>query len=155
MTETDNVRLAAANLLLDRGVRYVISDMPLFWQLLRLNRIEIRPLKAGTLMEISRIIDENKLDRIETADEGMKKLGAIVMLISVAILNHRYRIKYFSGILSKILLWRIPVKALFNIFYHIIRVNNLTDFTNITRYFNHQAEMLMSPKIPGQQGMGS
>ncbi len=147
MTNTDNVRLAAANLLLDRGVRYVISDAPLFWQLLRLNRIEIHPLKAGTLIEISRIIDENKLDKIETADEAFNRLNPIVMLIATAILNHRIRIKYLSKILTRILLWKIPLNVLLSIFYHIAQVNNLTDFTNITRYFNHQVKMLMNPKI--------
>ncbi|GAB6010240.1 hypothetical protein [Dysgonomonas reticulitermitis] len=155
MTDSDNVRLAAANLLLDRGVRYVISDAPLFWQLLRLNRVDIRPLKAGALIEIGRIIDENKLDKIETVDEAKLKIEAIVKIIAVAVLNHRGKIKYFSPFLSKILLWKVPVKVLFSIFYHIIQVNNLTDFINITRYFNHQVQMLMNPKIQGQQEMGS
>lgn len=150
MTNTDNVRLAAANLLLDRGVRYVISDAPLFWQLLRLNRIVIRPFKAGTIMEIGRVIDENKLNEIKTDADAKKSIDKISLIIAISVLNNRRKIKYFSKILSRIFLWKIPVKVLFTIFYHIMRLNSLTDFMSITRYFEHQAKMMLEPKNLGQ-----
>ncbi|NDV95365.1 hypothetical protein D0T84_10610 [Dysgonomonas sp. 521] len=155
MASTNNVRLAAANMLLDRGVRYTISDAPLFWRLLRLNKIEISPLKAGAIIEISRIIDEDKLDKIETIDEAKRKLDRIALLIAVAVLNNRIKIKYLSVYLSKVLLWKVPLNILLTIFYHIIQVNHLTDFTNITRYFAIQARMMMNPKDMGQQEAGS
>lgn len=150
MTNTDNVRLAAANLLLDRGVRYVISDAPLFWQLLRLNRIVIRPFKAGTIMEISRVIDENKLNEIKTHADAKKSIDKISLIIAISVLNNRKKIKYFSKILSGIFLWKMPAKVLFTIFYHIMRLNSLTDFMSITRYFEHQARMMLDPKNLGQ-----
>jgi hypothetical protein len=155
MTNTNNVRLAAANMLLDRGVRYTISGAPLSWQLLRLNRIKINPLKAGTIIEISRIIDENKLDKIETVSGIKEKLDSITLLVAVSILNNRRKIKYFSPVLSKVLLWKIPLNILLTIFYHIVQVNHLADFTNITRYFAIQAQMMMDPKNMGQQATGN
>lgn len=155
MTNTNNIRLAAANLLLDRGVKYTIPYAPLFLQLLRLNRIQIRPLKAGTLIEISRIIDENKLNEIETTEQASQKLKPIIQTIAVAILNSKRKIRYFSNTLSNILLWKTPLKVLLTIFYHIIQVNNLTDFINITKYFEHQAQMMMNPKNLGQEEKGS
>lgn len=155
MTKANNVRLAAANMLLDRGVRYTISDAPLLWQLFRLNKIEINPLKAGTIIEISRIIDENELDKIETVNEAKEKLGSIALLVAVSVLNNKEKIKYFSRYLSKVLLWKMPLNVLLTIFYHVVQVNHLADFTNITGYFAIQAQMMMNPKNMGQQGTGS
>lgn len=155
MTNTNNTRLAAANLLLDRGVRYIIPNAPLFLQILRLNQIQIRSLKAGALMEISRIIDENKLYEIETTEQANKKLKFITETIAVAVLNNKRKIRLFSGIFSNLLLWKIPLKTLLAIFYHIMQVNNLTDFMNITKYFEHHAQMMMNPKNLGQEVKGS
>jgi len=155
MLTTNNARLAAANMLLDRGVRYIISDAPLIWKLLRLNRIQIRPLKAGTIMEISRIIDENKLDEIKDNSETKEILESVACLIAIAVLNNKLKIKYFTPLFSKFILWKIPAKIMFSIFYHIIQANNLADFMSITRYFGHQAQMMMNPKNMGQQQTGS
>jgi hypothetical protein len=155
MTDTNNVRLAAANMLLDRGVRYTISNAPLFWRLLRLNRIEIKPLKAGTIIAISRIVDENRLDKTETANQAKEKLDSIALLIATAILNGRGKIKYFSRLLSRVLLWKVPLSILLTLFYHIVQANQLTDFTNITGYFAIQARMMMNPKNTGQHAEGS
>ena len=155
MTNTNNTRLAAANLLLDRGVKYSIPNAPLFLQLLQLNKIEIRPLKAGTLIEISRIIDENKLNEIETTEQANQKLEPIIQTIAVAILNSKRKILYFSNTLSNILLWKIPLKILLAIFYHIMQVNNIMDFMNITKYFEHHVQMMMGPKNLGQEVKGS
>lgn len=152
MTEnTNNVRLAAANMLLDRGIRYTISDTPLLGRLLRLNKIKIHPLKAGTLIEISRIISENKLDKIEESQEAIIKLRYIVSIIAVAILNNKILIKYCTRFLTNLMIWKIPIRALLGIFYQILQVNKLSDFMNITIYFEHQAQMMMNPKNLGQR----
>lgn len=152
---TDNVRLAAANMLLDRGVRYTISDAPLSWQLLRCNRINIRPLKAGTLIEIGRIIDIYKLDKISNANEAILKLESIALMIAMAILNKKYTIRFLAKSISKLLLWKVPAKVLITVFFQILQVNKLTDFMSITKYFEHQTQMMMSPKNLGHQQKGS
>lgn len=155
ITDTDNVRLAAANILLGRGVRYTIPDTPLFWQLFRLNRLHIRPLKAGTLIEISSIIDRYNLNKIEDIGTTYLNLRPIATLIAVSILNGKNKIKLFSSLLTCIILWYIPAKALLSIFYQIVQINNLSDFMNITIYFEHQAQMMMGPKNLGQEIKGS
>ena len=155
ITDTDNVRLAAANILLGRGVKYTIPDTPLFWQLFRLNRLHIKPLKAGTLIEISSIIDRYNLNKIEDVGKTYLNLKAIATLIAVSILNGKMKIKFFSSLLTCIILWYIPAKALLSIFYQIVQINNLSDFMNITIYFEHQAQMMMGPKNLGQEIKGS
>ena len=150
-----NVRLAAANILLDRGVRFTISDAPWYWKLLRINRVCIRPLRAGTIMEISRLIDENELDDIRIQKDANNRLDVIALIIAVAILNGKQTIKLFSGILSKMLLWKIPAHVLQDIYKQVAKVNKLTDFMNITIYFGMQAEMMMNPREMGQEEEGS
>jgi|GEM_PF-1730554 hypothetical protein len=155
MRQIGNVRLAAANILLDRGVRFTIQDAPWYWKLFRINRIHIRPLRAGAIMEISRLIDENGLDDIRIQKDANNKLDAISLIIAVAILNGEYRIKLLSGILSKMLLWKIPAHVLQGIYKQVAKINKLTDFMNITIYFGMQAEMMMSPRQMGQEEEGS
>lgn len=154
-TSTDNVRLAAANILLGRGVKYNIPNTPLFWQLFRLNRLHIRPLKAGTLIEISSIINQYNLNTIEDVETAYLKLKPITKLIAISILNRKKKIRFFSSLLTNALLWSIPAKYLLSIFYQIVQINNLSDFMNITIYFEHQAQMMMGTKNLGQEIKGS
>ena len=150
-----NIRLAAANMLLKRGMRFTISDAPFLWRLFRLNRVRIRPFYGGTLAEISRIMDENGLNDIFRAEQANAKLEAISLLIAVSILNGKSRIKWFSGRLSRLLLWKVPPHTLVDMFFRISSVNKVSDFMNITIYFGIQAQMMMSPKIAGQTEKGS
>lgn len=150
-----NVRLAAASILLDRGVQFTISNAPWYWRLLRINRIHIRPLRAGTIMEISRMIDESELSEIHIQLDANIKLDVITRIIAMAVLNGKYKIKFFSGILSRMLLWKVPAHVLKQIYRHIAKLNKVTDFMNITIYFGIQTEMMMSPKNTGQEKEGS
>ncbi|MDR3057761.1 MAG: hypothetical protein LBU84_06430 [Prevotella sp.] len=150
-----NVRLAAANLLLDRGVRFTIPDAPFYWRLLRLNKIHIRPLRGGTIAEISRLIDEYQLDDVRSVNAINQKLSAISEVIAVAILNNKKAIARFTGRLAKLLLWKVPAHVLIEIFLCISGVNKVSDFTLITVFFCQQATMMMSPRNTGQTGKGS
>ena len=143
-------RKAAARLLLGRGMRFTITDAPVFWRLLRFNRITIKHLRAGTIAEISAIIDRDGLDDIFIPKEANTNMPSIALCVAVAILNNERRIKWYAGRLAKMLLWKIPAQSLIEIFYIIAGLNKLSDFMNITGYFSHQATMMMSPKNPGQ-----
>lgn len=146
----DRQRIAAAKLLLDRGMRFTITDAPLSLKLLRLNKITIHHLRGGTIAEISTIIDRDGLDNVRTAKDANVNMPSIALVVSMAILNHKKRIKYLSERLAKILLWKIPAQTLIDLFYVIASMNKLSDFMNITEYFCHQATMMMSPKNTGQ-----
>lgn len=150
-----NVRLAAANLLLNRGVRFTIPDAPVFWRLLRLNKIHIRPLRGGTIAEISRLIDIHKLDKVETNEQANQNLAVISRIIAMAILNKKKAIARFTDRLTNLLLWGVPGHVLIEIFFYISGLNKISDFTVITVFFCQQATMMMSPRITGQMEKGS
>ncbi|MFR9164997.1 MAG: hypothetical protein ACLVKO_01765 [Dysgonomonas sp.] len=155
MDNQSNVRLAAASILLDRGVRFTITGAPWYWRMLRLNKIRIRPLRAGTIMEISRLIDENELDDIRVQKDANTKLDTITLIIAVAMLNSKRRIRLFSGILARLLLWQVPVDIIRQVYSQIAKINKVSDFMSITIYFDIQAQMMMSPKEMGQMKKGS
>lgn len=155
MDNKSNVRLAAASILLDRGVRFTITGAPWYWRLLRLDRIRIRPLRAGTIMEISRLIDESGLDNMRIQKDANIRLDVISHIIAVAILNGKGRIKLFSSTLARLLLWHVPAYVLRQIYSRIAGLNKVSDFMIITIYFGIQAQMMMSPREMGQMKEGS
>lgn len=155
MASKSNVRLAAADLLLDRGVRFTISGAPWYWRLLGLNRIHIRPMRAGTIMEISRIMDGYGLDDIRVQKDANTRLDIIAIIVATAMLNSKRKIKLFSGILTKLLLWKVPAYVIRQVYRQIAGLNKISDFMSITIYFGIQAQMMMNPKEMGQTGKGS
>lgn len=155
MADNGNVRLAAADLLLDRGMRFIITDAPVLLRLLRLNRIRIRRLKGGTILEFSRVILKGGLESIETAADANGKMESIAEVIAIAVLNSRVRIWLLKGLLTKFLLWKADAVTLVKIYLIISSINKVSDFTTITGYFVHQTQAMMNPRIPGQTGTGS
>ena len=155
MTNQSNTRLAASNILLDRGVRFTISAAPWYWRLLHLNRIRIRPLRAGTIMEITRIMDISGLNDICVQKDANGKLDSIALVVAISMLNSKHRINLFSGILAKLLLWKVPAHVLRQVYGQISLLNKIADFMSITIYFGIQAQMMMSPKEMGQMKEGS
>lgn len=155
MANRSNIRLAAASILLDRGVRFTISGAPWYWKLLGFNPILIRPLRCGTIMEISRIIDETGLADIQMQKDANTRLDTVALIVATAMLNSRLKIKYFAGILARMLLWKVPGYVLRDVYRQIAKINKVTDFMSITIYFGIQAQMMMSPKEMGQVVKGS
>lgn len=155
MNSEDKIRRKAAALLLERGIRYTIKDAPVLWRLFRLNRIHIRPLYAGTIAEMSILVDQYGLDDVKTPDEAAGQASAIAHNIAVALLNNRRKIRLFSGVLTRLLLWKIPAVVLADIFANLAEVNRVLDFTIITGYLSGQTAAMMSPRDPGQKEKGS
>jgi hypothetical protein len=151
----ETVRLKAAALLLERGIRYRIKDAPLLWRIFRLNRIHIRPLYAGAILEMSILTELYELDKVKTPDDAARQVHAIAHVIAVAMLNGRLKIRLFAGILTRLLLRKIPAYVLADIFANIAEINRVLDFTIITGYLSGQAAAMMSPKNPGQTEKGS
>lgn len=151
----NNTRLAAARLLLGRGIRFTIKDAPFLYRLFRLNRLTISSLRAGTIIEISRLIDEHDLSEVTHPENVNKKLDVLAHIIAVAILNRKSKIKYLSKFLARLLLWQVPATTLIDIYLCIASINRTTDFMTITKYFDIQTEIMMSPKNLGQKSQGS
>lgn len=151
----NNPRLAAAQLLLGRGIRFIIKDAPLLYRLFRLNRITISQLRAGTIIEISRLIDEHGLADARKPSDINLHLDVIARIIAVAVLNRKKRISLFTDRLAKFLLWKVPAQTLSEIYLRIARLNDVKDFMIITKYFEVITSRMMSPKNLGQEIKGS
>ena len=152
MAEKD-IRLAAADLLFQRGVRFRLTGAPFLWRVFRLDRISITHLRLGAIVEISRVVSENGLE-----DAGKQKLAAnidkVALCIAIAMLNNKRKIKRWSQRLSVELVWRLPANALLTVFFHLQNLNEVLDFTGITNWMSAQTTM-MKPKHLGRTGKGS
>lgn len=147
-------QIKAANLLLNRGIRFTIPDAPFFDRLFRQNRIHIRPLYGGTIMEIAILMLENELDEKMCNKELHSKLEVIAKAIATAVLNDERQIELKRDKLTKKLLWKVPAHVLIKIYRYIEGLNEIKDFMNITNFFNRQSRMMMA-KRTGQKKQGS
>lgn len=150
-----NARLAAADAILDRGVRFKIPHAPVRIRLLGLDRITIKSLRAGTILEISRVIDSNQIeDAIMLKDHAflVRCLEPMAQCIALAMINDKLLIRRFTKLVKKMVL-RLPPDMIVEIFLHIERLNQKKLFLTITRFFLIQAQMMTSPRKvnPGQE----
>lgn len=148
-----DARIEAAERLLDRGVRFRLSAS-IFSKLLKRDRIDIRPLRAGTILEISIVVVKNKLEEaLEKEDWNFlqQAIKPVARCVAIAILNTKERIESETDELTEKLLWKMPAGKLVEIFRVIAVQNRLSDFTNITRFFCRQTMMMMNPKNLGQE----
>ena len=106
-------------------------------------------------MEISRLIDERGLDDMQLQKDANTKLDDIALIVAVAMLNGKCKIKFFSGILSKFLLWKVPAYVIRQVYQQVAQLNKISDFMAITIYFGLHAQMMMNPKEMGRKMKGS
>ncbi len=140
-------KMRAASMLLERGVRFKITDAPFLLRALRLNRITIKGLKAGTIAAYSLIIYHRQLDlHIAEKEYLYRHIKDIAKVIAIATLNSRYRIKFLSGAFAHLLLWRVSYPTLIEMFVTLASLDSAVDFSSITIWMNQQTMMLMNPK---------
>lgn len=153
--DSQHIKEQAAALLLERGVVFTIVDAPFLLKILRLNKLRINALKAGTIAEFSLIILSKQFDiRISDKEYLYKEMDSLCRAISIAILNSRMKIRLLSGIIAGILKWKIQYEDLVKILDCLIKIESAVDFMSITAFLNLQMTMLMSPKA-GQDKEGS
>lgn len=153
--ETNEVRLAAANLLLQRGVKFKV-DAPFWQRLTGRNVIHIRALYPGTIAAISLEILQHGLED-STQEKALENISVICRIIAIAVLNDEKKIDTGADKLAKQLLWKIPAMQLLNIYSAIDNVNRVMDFTIITNSITRMMQMMMNPKLmsSGQDEKGS
>ena len=152
-----DTRIQAAERILDRGVRFWWLPAPLLYRLFKLNKVDIRPLMAGTILEISIVVVENNLEEaLKKEDWGLleKSIEPIARCVAIAVLRTREKIENKADELTKKLLWRFQAGTLIGIFRIIEEQNRIMDFTSITRFFCRQTMMMMNPKNLGQEESG-
>lgn len=146
-------QVKAARLLLDRGIRFTIPDAPVWDRIRRKNKILIRPLRAGTIMEITVLMIEHGLEGLTNMQMNCK-LDVLAKIIATAVLNDDQSIERNCEAHAKILLWKCPAHVLIKIYRYIESLNQIEDFTTITGYFSRQVRMMMNRRT-GQQAKGS
>lgn len=152
-----DARLQAANAILERGVRFRLPA-PFYIRLLKKDIVTIRHLKAGTIIEFSRVVVENKLEEAVVMGDYerlSKTVEPCARCIAISILNDKRKIKRRLDKLTQKLLWKISDASLVDIFLNISRLSRVQDFMNITRFYLTQMEMMMNPKNLGQNDDGS
>lgn len=152
-----DVRLKAANAILDRGVRFRLPA-PFYKRWLGKDSVTIRYLKAGTIIEFSRVVVENELENaIALGDYEflLKSVEPCTRCIAIAILNDKEKIAGETEKLTQRLLWGVAPESIIEVFMKISVMNRVSDFTDITKYLLTMTAMMMSPKNLGQDEDGS
>ncbi len=154
-----DARLQAAEAILERGVRFRLPA-PFYKKWFKKDFVNIRPLKAGTILEISRVVLENKLEEaIALGDYEflLKAVEPCAKCIAIAILNDREKIECENetGKLKNKLLWKIADASLIEIFLKVLLMNRVLDFMNITKFFVMTMKTMMNPKNLGREEDGS
>jgi len=150
-----DTRKRTAETILDRGVRFIVPA-PDFIKWLHLNRINVRPLRPGTILEIARVVVDSKLEEaLMLAEFSQLKdsLEPICECTALAVLNGKWKIKLFRKVLTKMLLWKFDTLQLLEMFIKIKELNAVMDFTSITEFFCQQTQMMTNPN-PGQGASG-
>ena len=152
-----DTRLQAATTILERGVRFRLPA-PFYKRWLKKDFVTIRHLKAGTILEISRIVLESKLEEAITFSDHEflnRAVEPCTRCIAIAILNDKHAIGQKTEKLTRRLMWQVSAESLIDIFIKILVMNRLSDFTNITRFFLNRMAMMMNRRNPGQEEDGS
>lgn len=126
----NEIRGQAIDLLLERGVQFALPyPRYLRWAIpKRWRQLTISHLKAGTILEIERLVLQHNLsDNPLTPD-----VEVLAEVIALSVLNSRRRIKLFRKPLRWWLLWGISSESLFELFGIVRTLNRLEDFTTIT-----------------------
>lgn len=126
----NEIRGQATDLLLERGVqfampysRYIRWAIPKRWR-----QLTIRHLKAGTILEIERLVIHHNLSDNLLSPE----VEVLAEVIALSALNSRRRIKLFRKPLKRWLLWGISSESLLELFGIVRTMNRLEDFMTIT-----------------------
>ncbi|NCB68982.1 MAG: hypothetical protein EOM47_09050 [Bacteroidia bacterium] len=151
----NEIRLAAANLLLQRGVKYKV-DAPFWQRLTGRNVIHIKPLFPGTIAAFSLEILKHGLENA-TQEKVLENISVVARVIAIAILNDEKEIEMNADELGRKLLWKVPANQLLNIYSAIENVSRVVDFTIITNSITRMMQMMMNPKLMslGQDEKGS
>ncbi len=148
-----NTEVRAADSILDRGVRFRMPA-PWFLRLFGFHRIRVKRQRLGTILTYSKTVLKHGLNDEMNADEMRANLDHIAECVAITVLNGRLKIKLFKKMLTRWYLWRCHYTQLMEMFIVLQRINQIQDFTPITRFYSHQTKMMMSPKNLGQNENG-
>ena len=109
----------------------------------------IRHLKAGTILEIERLVVQHNLNN----DPLTPRIELLAEAIALAVLNNRRSIRFLRRPLTRLLLWGVSGESLLELFGIVRTLNRLEDFTAITVWILLTARM--TQMRTGQEEKGS
>lgn len=137
-----SVETKAIDTMLQRGVRIDLPERTLLRFFGRKQRsYTISQSYLGTLLEISRLsltldYDERKLSEQaiqESKQLAVKHCRTVAAIAAIAILNSKWRIRFFRRSLARYLLWGMTPESLLNLALVVMKMNNIPDFINSIR----------------------
>lgn len=139
------VRLRAAETILDRGVRLKMPA-PSILKLLRLNRLNVKPQRAGTILEFAKVVTTHQLENC--AAKGFaaleKEIEPCCRCIAISLLNRRLMIKWFTSRVTKWLIWQYKTSNLIRAFLIIFEMNSAANFSIITKFYVTTTKTMMT-----------
>jgi hypothetical protein len=159
--EESRVQQQAADTILERGVRFQIPA-PFYLRIFGKKMAEIvvyRP-KMGTLIAMSKISAELNEDLAKLSDGSFTEAYALVekhgdkllKWLAIAMLNNKYKIELRGDSLANKLKWRITAQEAATLFYLIVMLSGVKDFTNTIRFLNSMNLMERKEMSPKDQG---
>ncbi len=147
-----DARLEAANAILERGVRFRLPA-PFYKKWLKRDYVTIGYLRAGTILEISRVVTQSGIENaiaLGDYEQLSKTIEPCARCIAIAILNDKKKIEKQAEKLTRKLMWQISAASLVEIFAKIAIMNRVSDFMNITKFFWTTTTTMMNPKNLGR-----
>lgn len=148
-----DARIDAANVILERGVRFRLPA-PFWKRWLKKDYVTIHHLKAGTILEIAKVMIAEKLEDavgLSGNEFLIKSVPACARCIAIAILNDAEKIERKADELTKKLIHDVSAGSVVKLFMQVAQMNRVSDFTNITRYFLTITQTMMNPKNLGRE----
>lgn len=147
---------------MERGVRVPVRA-PLLLRVFGKKTVPmvIKQPSMGVLIYISRAylkmgIDVEQLEggSVEEAHRLLAQNGrSVARIAAIGWLRTRTRIRLFSGLVARWLLWRLSPQQLRDVLLVLVTLSGVNDFTNTIRLL--RAMNMMSPKLSPEEESGS
>jgi len=145
--DANRIEEQAAQVILDRGVRYKLGE----------GAITIHPLRFGTLILISRFVAETGLtiQKIEEGEDDLMRFFAdyaelMLKCVAVAELNSKDALTD-ERICERADFYRDALTAyqVYELFIHVLNLSGIQSFTNTIRLLLSIKQMNLSPREKG------
>lgn len=150
-----NTEEKAASILLDRGVGWKVAAP---WPLSIFKRqvmFVIKPLRLGTLLELSRLYAGMDIDTQQPDKDPHALISNIPVacrIAAVCMLNSPLKIRMFSGIVARFVRKRLTADQLLEMMLFIVTYSGTASFTSIIRLIG---EMKMTTPNLSHENQGS